>query len=137
MAANSLLASAVQILCVLAWRGREHTTSEILAGSLRTNPVVVLRILKMLEHRGLVEVKPGRHGGVELVRSPQAITLCDVYHAVEPENSLFALRERGSPRCPVHRSLRQTLPPVFNAAEEAVDEVLRQTNLAALLARVT
>ncbi len=78
MAANSLLAGAIQILSVLAWRGDEGTNSERLAKSLDTNPVVVRRILKSLEHHGLVEVRPGRHGGVVLARAPSDITLEDI-----------------------------------------------------------
>ncbi|MFZ3359566.1 MAG: Rrf2 family transcriptional regulator [Xanthobacteraceae bacterium] len=136
MAANSLLAGAVQILCVLAWRGDKDTTSEILAGSLRTNPVVVRRILKALERQGLVEVRPGRHGGVALARSPADITLEDIYNAVEPGGALFVLRERGSPRCPVHLAMKDLLPPVFGAANAAVDKVLRQTRLDALVEKI-
>jgi Rrf2 family protein len=136
MAANSLLAGAVQILCVLAWRKDEDTNSEMLAGSLRTNPVVVRRILKSLERQGLVAVKPGRNGGVALIRSPDDITLHDIYRAVEPDSSLFALRERSNPRCRVHLSLKQTLPPVFDAANDAVDKVLQQTKLSSLVERI-
>ena len=59
MAANSLLAGAVQMLCVIAWRGDEGANAEVLAKSLNTNPVVVRRILKALEGQGLVALRPG------------------------------------------------------------------------------
>jgi Rrf2 family protein len=136
MAANSLLAGAVQILCVLAWRGDKDTNSEMIAKSLNTNPVVVRRILKALESEGLVEVRPGRHGGVTLLRSPADITLEDIYKAVEPSGSLFALRERGSPRCPVNLAMKGLLTPVFGAADAAVDNVLKRTKLAALVEKI-
>jgi Rrf2 family protein len=136
MAANSLLAGAVQILCVIAWRGEEGTNSELLARSLNTNPVVVRRILKSLEGQGLVKVKPGRHGGVELTRSANDITLQDIYHAVEPDVALFAMRERHNPRCPVNNALSKALPPLFGAADAAVDGVLRRTKLSTLVAEI-
>ncbi len=136
MAANSVLAGAVQVLCVLAWRGREDTTSETIARSLKTNPVVVRRILKALESRDLVAVRPGRNGGVTLKRSPSNITLEDIYKAVEPDGGLFALRERGSPRCPVNLAMPGLLSPVFGAADAAVDTVLRKTKLASLVAQI-
>lgn len=132
MAANSLLASAVQALCVIAWRGAEGANAELLARSLDTNPVVVRRILKALERNGLVRLRPGRHGGVELSRSPADISLDEVYRAVEPKGALFVLRERGNARCPVQRTMTVALPPVFRAADEAVADVLRQTSLAML-----
>jgi Rrf2 family protein len=136
MAANSLLAGAVQILGVLAWRKEPDTTSEKLAGSLRTNPVVVRRILKALARAGLVDVRPGRNGGVSLSRAPSDITLEDIYKAVEPGGALFALRKRGSPRCPVHLAMKEELPPIFSAADAAVDQVLRQTKLSSLVEKI-
>ena len=133
MAANSVLAGAVQALCVIAWRGAEGANSEWLAKSLNTNPVVVRRLLKNLEREGLVRLRPGRHGGVELVRSPADITLDDVYRAIDPDRELFALRERSNPKCPVQRSMSRALPPLFRAAEDAVAGVLRTTSIAALI----
>ena len=137
MAANSLLAGAVQIVCAIAWRGHEGTNSERLAKSLNTNPVVVRRILKALERYGLVAVRPGRHGGVELLRSPAEITLEDIYKAVEPDGGLFALRERGNPRCPVNKVMSQALPPLFDAADAAVDGVLRRTKISSLVEKIS
>jgi len=137
MAANSLLAGAVQMLCVIAWRGSKGANSELLAKSLNTNPVVVRRILKTLENHGLVKVRPGRHGGVELLRSPADITLEDVYKAVEPDGALFALRERGNQRCPVNNAMIRTLPSLFGTADAAVDNVLRRTKIASLVEKIT
>jgi Rrf2 family protein len=137
MAANSLLAGAIQILSVLAWRGDQETTSERLAKSLDTNPVVVRRILKSLEQHGLVEVRPGRHGGVALTRSPSDITLEDIYKAVEPEGALFSLRERGNPRCVVNNTMNRILPPLFDSANAAVDGVLRRTKLSSLVEKIS
>jgi len=133
MAANSLLAGAVQALCVIAWRGAEGANSELLAKSLNTNPVVVRRLLKALERGGLVSLRPGRHGGVELVRSPADITLNDVYRAVEPNSEVFALRERRNPNCPVQKAMSRALPPLFRAADDAVADVLRTTSLATII----
>jgi DNA-binding IscR family transcriptional regulator len=136
MAANSLLAGAVQMLCVIAWRGDEGANAEVLAKSLNTNPVVVRRILKALEGQGLVALRPGRHGGVELLRSPADITLEDVYKAIEPDGTLFALRERVNPRCPVNRTMQRTLPPLFDAADTAVRAALRRTRLSTLVEQI-
>lgn len=133
MAANSLLAGAVQALCVIAWRGAEGANSELLAKSLNTNPVVVRRLLKALERDGLVRLRPGRQGGVELVRSPADITLDDVYRAVDPNRELFALRERSNPKCPVQQAMSRALPSLFRAADDAVAGVLRRTSLAMLI----
>jgi Rrf2 family protein len=136
MAANSLLAGAVQMLCVIAWRGDEGANAEMLAKSLNTNPVVVRRILKALEGQGLVALRPGRHGGVELSRSPADITLEDVYRAIEPDGTLFALRERGNTRCPVNRTMQRSLPALFGAADTAVRDTLRRTRISTLVEQI-
>jgi DNA-binding IscR family transcriptional regulator len=132
MAANSLFAGAAQILCYLAYVGGEGANAERLAGSLKTNPVVVRRILKMLADGDLVTIRQGRHGGVSLKRSPDDISLQDIYEAVG-EGGLFAFRERGNPRCPVNRAMSRLLAPVFAAADQAVAQSLAQTRLSALV----
>ncbi len=133
MAANTRMASAIQILCVIAFKGPEGTTSEVVSRSLRTNPVVVRRLLKCLEQEGLVELRPGKDGGVQLGRPPSQITLDQIYRAVEPETEIFALRPQGNPNCPVDRQMKDLLGPIFGAAEAAVEKMLRQTNLASLV----
>ncbi len=57
MAANSRLASAVHIMSFVAHAGGAGTTSEAIAKSLQTNPVVVRKILKLLEREGLVALR--------------------------------------------------------------------------------
>lgn len=135
MAANSLFASAVQILCVLAYKKGAGVTAEDVARSLATNPVVVRRALKRLEAHGLVTIRQGRHGGVSLDRDAADISLQDIHAAVE-EGGLFALRERGNPRCPVNRSMKSLLTPVFEKAEFAVAETLDRTSLAELMRHI-
>ena len=131
MAANTKLASATQILCVLAYLG-DGTTSQAIANSLQTNPVVVLRLLKLLERAGLVALRPGRDGGVGFVLSPDDITLKQVYSAVQAGEEVFALRGGGSPKCPVNRLMAQLLGPVFEATSHAVADVLGRTTIGSL-----
>lgn len=133
MAANTRMATAVQILCVVAYKGPDGTNSEIVAKSLRTNPVVVRRLLKRLERQGLVEIRPGKDGGVQLARAPSQITLDEIYRAVEAEAAVFALRPRGNPNCPVDARMPDLLAPIFGATDEAVGTTLRRTTLSSLV----
>jgi Rrf2 family protein len=136
MAANTRVATAIQILCVIAYKGADGVNSEIVARSLRTNPVVVRRLLKSMEHQGLVQIRPGKDGGVELGRAPDRITLDEIYKAVESETAVFALRPRGNPRCPVGSKMKGLLAPVFKAADDAVETTLRQTTLGSLVKEI-
>jgi Rrf2 family protein len=132
MAANSRMASAVQILCVMAYTGPGSTNSEVIARSLLTNPVVVRRLLKDMEHAGLVEIRPGKDGGVQFKRQPDEITLDEIYKAVEGDTNVFALRQGGNPRCPVNARMKDLLSPIFAATDDAVETTLKRTTLGSL-----
>jgi Rrf2 family protein len=133
MAANTRMATAIQILCVIAYKGPDGTNSEIISRSLRTNPVVVRRLMKCLQHHGLVEIHPGKDGGVQLARAPDQITLDEIYKAVETDTEVFALRPKGDPRCPVDTKMKGLLGPIFGAANSAVEATLKQTTLGSLV----
>jgi len=133
MAANTRMASAVQILCVIAYAGRPATTAEVIARSLTTNPVVVRRMLKSMENQGLVTIRPGKDGGVQLARPPGQITLDEIYQAIEADTGIFALRPAENPKCPVDRRMRDLLTPILGATNQAVQATLRRTTLASLV----
>jgi DNA-binding IscR family transcriptional regulator len=133
MAANTRLASGTQILCVIAYMGPAGTNAEVIARSLRTNPVVVRRLLKSMQRAGLVDIRPGKDGGVQLAREPHDITLGQIYRAVEAEAGVFALRPRGNPNCPVDSRMTDLLAPIFGATNVAVETTLGQTTLGSLV----
>ncbi len=130
------MASAVQILSVVAYLNEGVTTAATIAGSLRTNPVVVRRLLKDMEHAGLVAIRPGKDGGVQLCCDPAAITLDRIWRAVEADTGIFALRQDGNPKCRVNAAMKPLLGPIFRAANDAVQTTLRQTTLADLVGAI-
>ena len=83
--------------CVEAFSGKYKVTSDFLAASINTNPVIVRKILGQLSRSGLISVARGT-GGIELVRPPEEITFYDVYRAVESveHNTLFRFHENPS-----------------------------------------
>jgi Rrf2 family protein len=145
MAANSRFAVAVHALTALAYRGvrgEAWTSSEKLAESIRTNPVVARRAVAALARAGLVEAQPGRGGGARLARAPGDIPLSAVYRAVEGLDRGLAhgvLAPNPNPpnrRCPVSCAVPRALGPVFAAVEDAVDQALGRTTLADVVAQV-
>jgi Rrf2 family protein len=96
-----------------------------------THPVVVRRIMGALRNAGLVTVQPGVGGGAALAREPEAITLLDVYRAVEEREDLFSLPpSQPSSSCNVGGNIRDVLQPVFCRAHQAVGAVLEQVSIA-------
>ena len=133
MATNSRMASAIHIMSFIAYAGDERTTSEEIAKSLQTNPVVVRKILKLLEREGLVAVCQGRQGGVGLRHPASGITLGQIYKAIENESGVFAMRSQVHERCVVACAMKRRLGPIFNAANDAVEQALSKTSLAELI----
>jgi Rrf2 family protein len=127
---------ALHILALLAQQPEESITSELMAGSIRTNPVFLRRILGDLNHAGLVASQPGVGGGWRLLREPGAITLRDVYRAVYQEHLLGMHRSEPNPDCLVGRNIQRTLMDYFGEAEDAFEGVLAQQTVAQILATV-
>jgi Rrf2 family protein len=136
MAANSRLTIAVHALAWLALaqrRGRQRLTSDQVAASVNTNPVIIRRSLGEMRRAGLVSVRRGAGPGWTLARRPEDITLLDVYEAVEPR-PLFALHH-AEPNldCPVGRGIRPALHGVYADAEQALRAELGGTSIADVL----
>lgn len=136
MTTSSRYSVALHVLVALASLGGEGATSELLATSVNTNPVVVRRILGMLVQAGLVAGKGGRGGGYHLAREPRRIALDAVLRAVEPAG-IFPLHENPANKsCSISCGIKDVLGGVFARAESSLQERLRETSVADLLRRV-
>ncbi len=130
---NSRFAVAVHILTLLEQSRGEPVTSEYIAASVNTNASLVRRLLGMLAKAGLTTSQLGTGGGALLARPGSAITLLDVYRAVD-EGEVFALhRERPNPKCPVGRNIQAALTDRFDAATRALRAELARTTIADIL----
>lgn len=127
---------AVHVLAVLAYREGEEVTSSFLAGSVNTNPVVIRRLLLLLQAGGLVVTRKGAGAGSKLLRNPHRISMAEVYHAVETGEPFAIPSKRPNQSCPVGNCIQASLEKVFASAEAALQAELRKTNLADMLAAV-
>ncbi len=142
MAANHQLAVATHILLVLAHIPVEYrnanglVSSEVVAGSVNTNAVVVRRVVAQLARSGLVRSHAGKGGGLELGRPANRITLFDVHLALA-EPDVFAYKANlPSQRCPVGSKVMGVLTPVFVDVQTSVHKSLKKTSLADLVAQM-
>ena len=67
--------------CVDVFKDEHKVTSDFLASSIKTNPVIIRKILTQLKNAGLINVARGT-GGIELTRDLSEITFYDVYEAI-------------------------------------------------------
>ncbi|MGN0745566.1 MAG: Rrf2 family transcriptional regulator [Aristaeellaceae bacterium] len=130
---SSRLPIAVHILlAIVAFEGREKTTSAFLAGSVNVNPVIIRNILGQLKAAGLVTVRAGE-GGASLAKRPGDITLMDVFDAVEKEEALFHFHENPNPDCPVGKHVHAVLDSRLAAIQEAMRKQMASVTLQDLL----
>lgn len=136
MAANSRLTIAVHVLAWMALarqRGLELLTSDQVAASMNTNPVIIRRSLGDLRRAGLVDVRHGAGAGWSLAREPGEIALLDVYDAVEQEPLFRLHRTEPNLECPVGKGIRPALGQVYGGVEKAVRRELDRTSIADVL----
>lgn len=136
MAANSRMTIAVHALAWLALarrRGRPALTSEQVAASVNTNPVILRRSLGDLRRAGLVSVRHGAGAGWRLAREPAEITLRDVYDALGHEQPFALHHTEPNPECPVGRGIRPVLGAVYRGVDDALRRELARTSIADVL----
>jgi Rrf2 family protein len=132
MAANTRFATGVHILVLLAAEPDSLQTSTNLAEHLKTNPVVVRRVLSSLQRADLIVSQKGPTGGSRLAKPAKAITLADIYKAVESNPLFYAPVTMNGNGTRVNTVLEKT----FVSAKKCVVEELAQTTLASVVKKV-
>jgi Rrf2 family protein len=117
--------------------GIDRISSQMIAKSVGTHPVVIRALLKSLRSAGLVRAREGRGGGVSLARSASKISLSDVFRAVEAENLLAPNRRPEFKGCPVSRSMKKIMSGVVADGEDAVTGSLKGKTLEDIVHRLT
>jgi Rrf2 family protein len=136
MNTNQQFAVSVHILTLLSVLFDQLLTSQQIAESVNTNPVVIRRVMGQLRKRGLVESRPGVSGGWKLSRAPGEIQLCSVYEALS-QDPLLGMHPHPNTDCPVGARIQPALEKVFVQAEAALHQALSGFTVADVLSEVS
>ena len=119
--------------CVDTFQDKYKVTSDFLAASINTNPVIVRKILSQLKNAGLIHVARGT-GGITPARPLAEITFFDVYEAIEPveKGDLFHFHEKPNPECPVGRNIHGLLDGKLKAFQSAMETEMKKYTIADL-----
>ncbi|MDX8046410.1 Rrf2 family transcriptional regulator [Gracilibacillus sp. S3-1-1] len=133
---NTRFSVAIHILSLIASEANRVATSDIIAGSVNTNPVVIRRIGSLLKKAQLIQGGPGV-AGYSLVKQPEEITLLDIYKAVTDEKELFAIHEKPNPNCDVGKSIQTALDISLTRAQLAMEQELAKQTLQDIIEHLT
>lgn len=125
---NSRLAVAIHILSIVGSNAHNQPSSEEIASSVNTNPVVIRRISSMLKKAGLLTSRAGTTG-YHLTKKTSDISLLEIYKAVQLPEELFAIHEKPNPDCPVGRKIQTTLDVTFKSIQKRMEEDLESKSL--------
>ena len=121
---------------MLAHKTGELITSEFIAKSVTTNPVVIRRVLGDLRKAGLVESHSGNRGGWRLSKSAEQITIKDAYLAVR-EGSLFGLPPQNpNPHCQIGARIGAVVNKLFGESEASLLEYFQTATIASLFREI-
>lgn len=134
---SSRFAIAVHTLALMANYDGKPVKSEYVACLVKTNPVVIRRLLCELSKAGLVESQPGGAGGSWLKRSAADISLWEIYNAVEP-GDIFSLHNPARESdCAVSANISGALMGIQNKLDSAVEQTLGKIKLSTLVHELT
>jgi len=136
VAANSRLTVGVHALAWMALaqrQGRDVLTSDQVAASVNTNPVIIRRCLGDLRRAGLVRVRHGAGAGWSLARPAEEITLLQVHDAVGQEPPFGLHHAEPNLECPVGRGIRPALSRVYGGIDQALRRELAAVSVADVL----
>ena len=132
MRINTKFPVAVHMMVLISFIQKmgKTATSEILAKSVGTNPVVIRQMMSMLRRAGLIETRSGI-AGICLSKDGSEITLLDIYKAVQQdaEAPLFDFHTNPNPDCFVGGNIKGVLEKPLAEAQRAMELSLAEYSL--------
>lgn len=115
-------------------QGIAKVTSNLLAESTGTNPVVIRNILSALKKAGIITVLRGT-GGAELCSNPSQITLYQIYSALEPDGvtSMIGIHPCHGRPCPIAKNISKVLRKPYQKIEDSVRKAMEGITLQSMI----
>lgn len=134
MQISSKMTMAVHMLACAEVLSDMKVTSDLMASSIGTNPVIVRKLLQQLKAAGLIEVARGT-GGISVTRPLKDITFLDIYNAVEgtSKGNLFRFHENPNVQCPVGRNIHTAMDTKLEQVQQAMEAEMNAITLASVI----
>ena len=121
---------AAHIMAALGFFNDKEISSATLAESVNADPTFVRKSLSKLSKAGLIVTTRGKNGASTLMRSPEQITLLDIYRASAAPPTFAIHNYPVEKSCPISRSIKGYMSSVLQRAQNTFENTLDGITLA-------
>jgi Rrf2 family protein len=127
---------AAHIMAALGFFRGKKLPSAILAESVNADPTFVRKSLSKLSKAGLIVTTRGKNGASALTRSPEQITLLDIYRASAAPPTFAIHNYPVEKRCPISRNIKGCMSLVLAKAQNSFENTLDRITLADVVGEI-
>jgi Rrf2 family protein len=128
-ATNVQFTVAAHIMAALGFFHGKGISSATLAESVNADPTFVRKSLSKLSKAGLIITTRGKNGASRLKRSPEQITLLDIYRASAAPATFAIHRYPAYKRCPISSNIKGCMSSVLKRAQNSFEKGLEGVTL--------
>ncbi len=129
---SSKLSVSIHVLSLIALMGDHPLTSEYIASSINTNPVLIRRLMIRMKRANLIKTST-KLGVIGLAKNAENITLLDIFLAVEDNRNLFKIHINTNHNCPVGAKIEGTLKDLYDNIQNVTEKKLSDIALADII----
>lgn len=129
---STRLSDAIHLLTFVYLDPKNDLTSAAIAESIHTNPSYVRQLMMALRKSGLLNSTKGQ-ARPELAKSPDELTLLDVYRAVEGDKPLLHLDTNINPDCNVGVNIQMILKDYYSDIQAVAETKMKEITLSDLI----
>jgi Rrf2 family protein len=127
---------AAHIMAALGFFHGKGISSTTLAESVNADPTFVRKSLSKLSKAGLIATTRGKNGASTLTRSPQQVTLLEIYRASAAPPTFAIHKYPVEKRCPISRNIKGSMSSVLKKAQNSFENSLDRITLADVVAEI-
>jgi len=127
---------AAHIMAALGFFRGKELPSATLAESVNADPSFVRKSLSKLSKAGLIATTRGKNGASTLTRSPEQITLLDIYRASAAPPTFAIHNYAVEKRCPISCKIKGCMSSVLKKAQHSFETTLDQITLADIVGEI-
>ena len=127
---------AAHIMAALGFFHGKEVSSATLAESVNADPTFVRKSLSKLSKAGLIVTTRGKNGASTLTRSPEQVTLLDIYRASAAPPTFAIHNYPVEKRCPISRNIKGCMSSVLKKGQNSFENALERITLADVVGEI-